>query len=404
MTNRFKFFIPILLILVILPMLATDIYLPAMPNMGLEFEANNSSLGDTLTSYMLGYSLSLLAAGVLSDIYGRRAILIIGLSIFAVSSMGCYLSQSIEQLIAWRFFQAFGGGCGTLIARIIVRDVFDLQSQVRILSLLAIGLVVSPIFGPILGAYISVYFGWRSTFLSLLLISIVALVTASIFLQETLSDDKRRKSLQIRHIFHECMVLLQHRGFVFNTLIISFAWAVYFSFLSSSSVLLQGLYFLTPIEYSYVLSVTISGFILGAIFIRRKISVLNKTYLIVIAAIVIFIATLALLFFASYGIFKLAILLPLVFLALLGVGIIFPATQAGVTESFKNNLGLISGLFYSTEMMFGAICAFILSRSDAVNWQTTSLIMFISSLFIVFICILHSSLVTNLFKSNSKFY
>ena len=84
MTNRFKFFIPILLILVILPMLATDIYLPAMPNMGLEFEANNSSLGDTLTSYMLGYSLSLLAAGVLSDIYGRRAILIIGLSIFAV--------------------------------------------------------------------------------------------------------------------------------------------------------------------------------------------------------------------------------------------------------------------------------------------------------------------------------
>jgi DHA1 family bicyclomycin/chloramphenicol resistance-like MFS transporter len=100
--------LPSLLLLVILPMIATDIYLPVVPQMGREFEAAGSGLANTLSAYMLGYSLSLLAAGALQDVYGRRVVAIIGLTIFFLSSIGCFFAATVDQLIIWRFFQAFG--------------------------------------------------------------------------------------------------------------------------------------------------------------------------------------------------------------------------------------------------------------------------------------------------------
>ena len=93
--------LPSLLLLVILPMIATDIYLPVIPQMGREFEAAGSGLANTLSAYMLGYSLSLLAAGIFADIYGRRVVAIIGLTIFFLSSMGCFFAATVDQLIIW---------------------------------------------------------------------------------------------------------------------------------------------------------------------------------------------------------------------------------------------------------------------------------------------------------------
>jgi DHA1 family bicyclomycin/chloramphenicol resistance-like MFS transporter len=261
--------------LVILPMIATDIYLPIMPALSSQLGAMSSDITNTLTSYMLGYSLSLLLAGMLADIYGRRIICIAGLSIFCVSSIGCYFSSTIEQLTTFRFFQALGGGCGTLIARVVVRDVYDQKSQVRVLSYLAGGMVISPIFGPVLGAYITNYFDWRSIFIVLIAISFLVFVFLYAFMRESLVNHGDRESFWIGSVISQYYRLLRHREFVFYTLAISLAWMVYFAFLSSSPVLIQDIYQATPIEYGYIFSVTISGFIFGTIFIRRKLASLN---------------------------------------------------------------------------------------------------------------------------------
>ena len=379
MYRNSQFLMPILLLMVILPMLATDAYLPVIRSMGESFDIYDSSLTDTLTSYMLGYSLSLLLAGVLADIYGRRIISIAGISIFAVSSVGCFFASTIEQLIVWRFFQALGGGCGTLIARIIVRDRFDLQSQVRVLGYLATGLVVSPILGPILGAYISAYFGWRAIFLALALLSLFVLILLCICMRETLLKQDRIRGYQFGTVLMQYLQLLRDWEFVFHTMVISFAWAVYFAFLSSSPALIQHYYRVTPIEYGYIFSATICGFILGTLFIRWKIAALELRRLIFMAGVIVFISSLLLYILVILEVKSLPALLAFVFCALFGIGIIFPATQAGVTKPFKNNFGLISGLFYSTEMFFGAICGYILSISSSITWEITSLVMLISA-------------------------
>lgn len=378
-----RFLIPTLMLLVILPMIATDIYLPAFSFVREELGASDLNILDTLTSYMFGYSCSLLFAGALSDVYGRRPVLIVGIAIFFIASIGCSIADSVEQLMVWRFFQALGGGCGTLVARVVVRDVYDSKSQVKVLSYLASGLVLSPILGPIIGAYISSYFGWRPIFFALAFFSLAAWLLIWRYVDESLSQDRCRMTFQFSEILFRSLSLWRHREFVFNTLIISFAWVVYFTFLSTSPALIQGTHNISAIEYGYIFSATISGFVFGAMFIRWKISTLNLKQLVNYAGALILISTLVLSILMTIGVEVLVLKLFFVFLSLFGVGIIFPATQAGVTGSFKESIGLVSGMFYSTEMLFGAIFGYVLSRIGDPSWAATSLMMLIAAFCIV---------------------
>ena len=375
MRSRNPFLLPILMLLVLVPMLATDIYLPAISSMGEDLIATHSALMLTLTSYMVGYSISLLLAGVLSDVYGRRIIILYGIFIFTLASLASCFVSSVDQLTWCRFFQALGGGCSTLLARVIVRDLYDFKSQVQVLSYLSAGLIASPILGPIIGAYLTIYYGWRSIFYALTFFSFISFGLIYIFMKESLPVVLNDDSLPASNLFKKYLKLLTHHEFLFHTLVISFAWTVYFSFISSSPGLIQKIYKLSPLEYSYLFSLSISGYIFGTIFIRRHIKSMEIRDLIYFSGVIILISTSLLVALSLLGVDSLFILLPCVFLSLFGVGIIFPATQAGVTRSFQSDIGLISGLFYSVEMMFGAFASFILSNFANASWVSTSLMM-----------------------------
>lgn len=375
MQTKNSFLLPLLMILVVIPMLATDIYLPAISSMGEDLLASHSTLMLTLTSYMAGYSISLLLSGVLSDLYGRRVIVLCGIFIFALASLGSCFVTSVEQLTWFRFLQALGGGCSTLLARVIVRDLYDFKSQVRVLSYLAAGLMASPILGPVIGAYLTIHYGWRSIFYALTFFAFISFGLMYIFMRESLPNDLTNDSLSFINILKKYFKLLTHQEFLFHTLVISFAWTVYFSFISSSPGLLQKIYKLSPLEYSYLFSLSISGYMFGTIFIRRNIERMDIKDLIYFSGLIILISTSFLAILSLLNVTSLYMLLPCVVLSLFGVGIIFPATQAGVTRSFKVDIGLISGLFYSVEMMFGAFASFILSNFARTSWVSTSLLM-----------------------------
>jgi DHA1 family bicyclomycin/chloramphenicol resistance-like MFS transporter len=369
------FLLPLLMVLVVIPMLATDIYLPAISSMGEDLIASHSALMLTLTFYMAGYSISLLVSGVLADLYGRRVVVLCGIFIFFIASLASCFVTSVNHLTWCRFFQALGGGCSTLLARVIVRDLYDFKSQVRVLSYLAAGLIASPILGPIIGAFLTIHYGWRSIFYALTFFSFISFVFIYIFMQESLPIACRDNYFSISNLLKKYLKLLTHREFLFHTLVISFAWAVYFSFISSSPGLIQKIYKLSPLEYSYLFSLSISGYILGTIFIRRNIERIGLRDLIYFSGLIILISTSFLATFSLLNIDSLFMFLPCIFLSLFGVGVIFPATQAGVTRSFQTDIGLISGLFYSVEMMFGAFASFILSTFSSPSWILTSLLM-----------------------------
>lgn len=373
-----------LICLVVLPMLATDVYLPALPQVATYFGVTHAVVIQTLTAYMAGYALSLLVAGVLSDRYGRRLVIILGISLFCISSLACALASSITTLIIFRFLQALGGGCGTLLARVVVRDMFDYQNQVRVLSYLSAGLALSPTLGPILGGYLATTFGWRAPFFFVAAFSCLACMFTFLILRES-NPAQNRQQMSVMSVIHQYSLLFRHRIFVSYTLIISLAWSVYFSFLASSSFILQKLFGLSPMAYGFAFALVIAGYIVGTVVTRKQLKQRSINGMIRGASIAMLCSTFLLVFVTQGESHLLYLMLSLVAIALAGVGVIFPTTQAAVMQPFSKNIGLVAGLFYATEMAFGGVASLVLGALQDNTSRPMASVMAVSSLLLFLI-------------------
>jgi DHA1 family bicyclomycin/chloramphenicol resistance-like MFS transporter len=163
--------------------LSTDIYLPAMPQMASELQGNVEL---TVTGFLLGFMVAQLIWGPISDHLGRRIPLFIGMVLFVIGSIGCAGSQSLEQIVFWRVFQALGACTGPMLARAMIRDLFSRTEGARMLSTLVIIMAIAPIAGPVLGGQIIKFSTWHSIFWLLAIIG--SLMFVSLFwLPETLA-------------------------------------------------------------------------------------------------------------------------------------------------------------------------------------------------------------------------
>lgn len=368
-----------LIFLIVLPMLATDVYLPALPLVASGLSANYSTIMLTLTAYMAGYALSLIFSGVASDRYGRRVVILLGISLFCISSLACAFADSITTLICFRFFQALGGGCGTLLARVVVRDMYDYPNQIRVLSYLSAGLALSPTLGPIVGGYLATGFGWRAPFFFIAAFSCLACVVTFAVLKET-NPAANRHHISWSAIGVQYLLLVRHRAFVSYTLIISLAWAVYFAFLASSSFILQQVFGLSPVAYGFTFALVIAGYVGGTVVTRRQIGKRSVDGLIRGASITLLLSTGAIVLIAWSDSPNLFLMMLMVATALTGVGVIFPTTQAAVMQPFSQNIGLVAGLFYATEMFFGAMTSWVLGSLRDNSPLPMAVVMAVSAL------------------------
>lgn len=145
------FFMGILGALMAFISLSTDIYLPAMPQMAQEL---NGNVELTVTGFLAGFALAQLIWGPMSDRIGRKIPIFIGMILFVIGSIGCALSQSIEQIVFWRVFQAFGACTGPMIGRAMIRDLYGRTQAAQMLSTLMVIMAIAPIAGPLLGGQI----------------------------------------------------------------------------------------------------------------------------------------------------------------------------------------------------------------------------------------------------------
>jgi MFS transporter, DHA1 family, multidrug resistance protein len=174
--------------------LSIDMYLPSFPTLERELHANSTTVQFSLAAFFIGLAVGQAVWGPLADRYGRKRPLYIGISVYVIASIGCALAKNIETLIAFRFIQALGGCAGIVIARAMVRDLFDHKTLARVFSLLTLVLGVAPILAPVAGGYILNLFGWRWIFVILTFFGIACLTAAAIGLTETLPPEARHRS------------------------------------------------------------------------------------------------------------------------------------------------------------------------------------------------------------------
>lgn len=161
------------------PPLAKDLYLPALPQMVNIFDTTQSMVNLTLSIYFIVYATGLLFWGPLSDKFGRKPIMMIGIGIYVISSLLCAMSTSIEFLIVSRLMQAFGGSAATVVATSIVKDLYSGHERGKIMATIMSLVIIAPMVAPVLGAFLLKFISWPMMFVAL---AVFGVITAVFFL------------------------------------------------------------------------------------------------------------------------------------------------------------------------------------------------------------------------------
>lgn len=217
--------------------LAHDLYLPALPQLADDLGVPEASAQLTLSACMIGLALGQLLVGPVTDRVGRRVPLLIGVGLFVVASGLCALAPSIEVLLALRLLTGLAGGAGLVIARSMVRDLYDSAAAARVFALLMLVSGVAPVAGPVLGGQLLRVTDWRGVFGALAVIGTV-LFAAALTQRETLPVERRRVG-GLRVVAGVLRDVVRDRTFLLPALVQGFGMCAMFTYIAMGSFVLQ---------------------------------------------------------------------------------------------------------------------------------------------------------------------
>ncbi len=256
--RRYAQLVLVLGALIALGPLTIDMYLPAFPRIADDLRASDSSVQLTLTGMLLGLAVGQLVIGPLSDAFGRRRPLVVGICTHAVASMLCALAPTIGVLAAVRVLQGFSGAAISVVAMAIVRDLFDGVAVARIMSRLMLVIGLAPILAPSLGGLVLGFTSWRGIFVVLAAAAVLLVVVALVGLRETLPVERRRPAT-LRASLSSYRTLLRDRVFVALTFIGGSMMAAMFAYVSGASFVLQDGFGLDARTFGLVFGLNAAG-------------------------------------------------------------------------------------------------------------------------------------------------
>ncbi|WP_333011098.1 multidrug effflux MFS transporter [Kluyvera sichuanensis] len=244
--------------------LCTDFYLPALPEITDQLSATGTQTQLSLTAALIGLGLGQLFFGPLSDRIGRRKPLAASLLLFIFSSAMCAITHDIHMLIVWRFVQGFAGAGGSVLSRSIARDRYQGTQLTQFFALLMTVNGIAPVLSPVLGGYIITAFDWRILFWTMAGIGAVLLLLSLVVLHETLPPKSANTTQQAKGT-----PVLKNRRFMRYCLIQAFMMAGLFSYIGSSSFVIQSEYGMSAMQFSLLFGLNGIGLIIAALIFSR---------------------------------------------------------------------------------------------------------------------------------------
>ena len=252
--------------------LSIDMYLPALPVITVDLHGTAGDIQLTLSAFMIAFGLGQIFYGPAGDRFGRRPVILGGLCVYVLTSIGCAFAGEAMQLVLLRLFQGLAACGGVVLARTMVRDLAEREHAARAMSLMMACTSIAPMLAPLIGGQVLWFLGWRAIFWVLAGIGLMALVMSYFRLPETLRPEYRQP-LVLSSILRRFGELVRHRAFMGYAFTTSFMFSALLSFLSGSPFVFIERYGIAPRNYGLIFGgmvvfMTI-GSLLNARFVRH---------------------------------------------------------------------------------------------------------------------------------------
>ncbi len=331
--------------------LSIDLYLPAFPRLQTYFGTDAAAVQFTLAAFFAGIALGQLLYGPISDRFGRRIPLMLGLGGYSLASLACAMSHTIEVLVFWRFVQAMTGCAGMVIARAVVRDLCSPQEMARVLSLLVLVMGVAPILAPFVGSVALTWFDWPAMFVLLALFGALCTVLVALVLPESLDLHRRERALSLGSALVNYRHVLTHRRFMGYALSGGVAQAGMFAYISASSfVFIEG-YGLSSQQFALLFGANAFGLILASQINRAMLARFRAQNVLGYALGTYSMSALVMSVMAVTGAGGVWGVIPPLWLCLACLGFTFPNSTAAAMAPFGDRAGTASAMMGT--MQFG---------------------------------------------------
>ncbi|MEU2183357.1 Bcr/CflA family multidrug efflux MFS transporter [Streptomyces thermolilacinus] len=342
-----------------LPPLSMDMYLPALPEVTQSLRSPAATVQLTLTACLAGMALGQLVVGPMSDKWGRRRPLLIGMVVYVIATAACALAPNVALLVSFRLLQGLAGAAGIVIARAVVRDLYDGVEMARFFSTLMLISGVAPVVAPLIGAQILRITDWRGVFHVLTVVGVLLTLVVWKWLHETLPPAQRHDG-GVGSALRTMRGLLADRVFTGYMLSGGFAFAALFAYISASPFVVQEIYGASPQTFSLLFGINSVGLVaVGQINGKLLVGRVSLDKALATGLAVITLAAAALLVMTS-GVLGDVGLVPIaagLFVLMSAMGLAMPNTNAQALMRTPHAAGSASALLGTCSFLVGAIAS-----------------------------------------------
>ncbi|MFE8014964.1 multidrug effflux MFS transporter [Streptomyces antibioticus] len=341
------------------PPLSMDMYLPALPEVTRHLHAPAATVQLTLTACLAGMALGQLVVGPMSDRWGRRRPLLAGLLVYVLATALCALAPTVELLVACRLVQGLAGAAGIVIARAVVRDLYDGVAMARFFSTLMLISGVAPVVAPLIGAQILRATDWRGVFVVLTAVGLALAALVWARLPETL-DAGERHAGGFGETLRAMRRLLSDARFTGYMLTGGFSFAALFAYISASPFVVQEIYGASPQTFGLLfgansVGLVVVGQINGKVLVGRV--RLDRVLAAGLTVVALAAAALLLMSAGVFGEVGLAPVAAALFVLMSAMGVTLPNAQTLALMRVRHSAGSASALLGTSSFLIGAIAS-----------------------------------------------
>ncbi|UNK58988.1 multidrug effflux MFS transporter [Pseudoxanthomonas daejeonensis] len=338
-----------------------DTIFPAFPQMAAQFGADKLAMQQTISVYLAAYALMSIVHGPLSDAIGRRRVILAGLSVFIVASVGCALSRDLATLLAFRALQGLSAGVGLIVGRAVIRDVLHGSDAQRLMSHVSMVFGIAPAIAPIIGGWMLGAGRWPLIFWFLAAFSVLLLASTALWLPET-HPPQSRMPLRPGRLARDYVAIAINPRFQRLAAAGAFGFAGLFLYIASAPAFVMDLLGLGEQQFAWLFIPTIGGMTLGAFVSGRVAGRWQPQYQVGVGYACMGAAALGNVLYTAFasGLALPWAVMPMS-LAAFGVALVFPVLTLAILDMYPRQRGSASSLQAFTQLALNAAVAGVLS-------------------------------------------